>query len=137
MSKKRKIFNSIELIDIGVKGQCIGKTSDGVVLMVKNGVPGDIVDIETFRKKKNYLLGNITKYISFSKSRTDPKCEHFGTCGGCKWQNMLYDSQTQLKENKIRYSFKKICNTKVESIIKCKDKYFYRNKLEFSFTALQ
>ena len=134
MSKKRKIFNSIELIDIGVKGQCIGKTSDGVVLMVKNGVPGDIVDIETFRKKKNYLLGNITKYISFSKSRTDPKCEHFGTCGGCKWQNMLYDSQTQLKENKIRYSFKKICNTKVESIIKCKDKYFYRNKLEFSFT---
>ncbi len=134
MSRKKKIFNSVELIDIGSKGQSIGKSREGIVLMVKNGVPGDIVDIETFRKKKNYFLGNITKYISYSKSRIDPKCEHFGICGGCKWQNMLYDSQTQLKENKIRHAFKNICNTEVKSIIKCKDKYFYRNKMEFSFT---
>jgi len=102
--------------------------------MVKNGVPGDVVDIETFRKKKNYFLGNITKYHSYSKYRTDPKCEHFGTCGGCKWQNMIYDSQTKLKENKIRHSFKNLCDTKVESIVKCNEEYFYRNKLEFSFT---
>ena len=107
MSRKRKIFNSVELIDIGSKGQSIGKSHEGIVLMVKNGVPGDIVDIETFRKKKNYFLGNITNYVSYSKSRIDPKCEHFGICGGCKWQNMLYDSQTQLKENKIDMHLKK------------------------------
>ena len=52
MSRKRKIFNSVELIDIGSKGQSIGKSREGIVLMVKNGVPGDVVDIETFRKKK-------------------------------------------------------------------------------------
>tara|TARA_B110000305_G_scaffold91351_1_gene103003 strand:- start:2121 stop:3518 length:1398 start_codon:yes stop_codon:yes gene_type:complete len=134
MGSKRKNFSSIELVDIGSKGQSIGKSDEGIVLMVKNGVPGDIVDIETFRKKKNYFLGNITKYHSYSKYRTDPKCEHFGTCGGCKWQNMIYDSQTKLKENKIRHSFKNLCDTKVEPIVKCNEEYFYRNKLEFSFT---
>ena len=134
MSNKRKVFNSVELIDIGSKGQSIGKSNEGIVLMVKNGVPGDIVDVETFSKKKNYFLANITNYVSYSKSRVDPKCEHFGTCGGCKWQNMSYDSQTLFKEKKIRHAFKNICETKIESIIKCKDQYYYRNKLEFSFT---
>ena len=71
-------------MDIGSKGQSIAKSSEGIVIMVKNGVPGDIVDIKTYRKKKNYFLGNITKYQSYSKIRVEPKCEHFGTCGGCK-----------------------------------------------------
>ena len=135
MSKKIKIFNSVEIIDIGSKGQSIAKNSEGIVIMVKNGVPGDIVDIKTYKKKKKYFLGNITKYHSYSKLRVEPKCEHFGTCGGCKWQNMIYDSQTQFKENKIRHSFKKIFNSiEVNPIIKCNEEYFYRNKLEFSFT---
>ena len=135
MSKKIKIFNSIEIIDIGSKGQSIAKNSEGIVIMLKNGVPGDIVDIKTYKKKKKYFLGNITKYHSYSKLRVEPKCEHFGTCGGCKWQNMIYDSQTQFKENKIRHSFKKIFNSiEVNPIIKCNEEYFYRNKLEFSFT---
>ncbi len=135
MSKKIKIFNSIEIIDIGSKGQSIAKNSEGIVIMLKNGVPGDIVDIKTYKKKKRYFLGNIIKYHSYSKLRAEPKCEHFGTCGGCKWQNMIYDSQTQFKENKIRHSFKSICNNiKVNPIIKCEEEYYYRNKLEFSFT---
>ena len=135
MSKKIKIFNSVEIIDIGSKGQSIAKNSEGIVIMLKNGVPGDIVDIKTYKKKKKYFLGNITKYHSYSKLRVEPKCEHFGTCGGCKWQNMIYDSQTQFKENKIRHSFKKIFNSiEVNPIIKCNEEYFYRNKLEFSFT---
>ena len=62
MSRKKKIFNSVELIDIGSKGQSIAKNDDGIILMVKNGVPGDIVDVETYKKKKNYFLGNIIKY---------------------------------------------------------------------------
>jgi len=135
VSKKIKIFNSVEIIDIGSKGQSIAKNSEGIVIMLKNGVPGDIVDIKTYKKKKKYFLGNITKYHSYSKLRVEPKCEHFGTCGGCKWQNMIYDSQTQFKENKIRHSFKKIFNSiEINPIIKCNEEYFYRNKLEFSFT---
>jgi 23S rRNA (uracil1939-C5)-methyltransferase len=132
---KNKLFESVEIFDIGSKGQTIAKSNEGIVLMVKNGVPGDIVDIKTYRKKKNYFLGNIVNYQSYSKYRVNPKCEHFGLCGGCKLQNISYDYQTKLKENKIKHSFNKIFkNVNINSILKCKDQFNYRNKLEFSFT---
>ena len=132
---KNKLFESVEIFDIGSRGQTIAKSDEGIVLMVKNGVPGDIVDIKTYRKKKNYYLGNIVNYHSYSKFRVDPKCEHFGLCGGCKLQNISYDYQTKLKEDKIKYSLNKIFkNVNVNPILKCKDQFNYRNKLEFSFT---
>ena len=132
---KNKLFESVEIFDIGSKGQTIAKSDEGIVLMVKNGVPGDIVDIKTYRKKKNYYLGNIVNYHSYSKFRVDPKCEHFGLCGGCKLQNISYDYQTKLKEDKIKHSLNKIFqNVNINPILKCKDQFNYRNKLEFSFT---
>ena len=132
---KNKIFLSVKIFDLGSKGQSIAKTDEGIVLMVKNGVPGDIVDIKTYRKKKNYFLGNIIKYHSYSKNRIDPVCEHFGLCGGCKLQNISYITQTKLKEDKIRHSITRIFNDAiVNPIIICDKKFFYRNKLEFSFT---
>ena len=135
MSRKNKKFDSVEIIDIGSKGQSIAKSKEGIVLMVKKGVPGDVVDIETYRNKKNYYLGNITRYHSMSKLRVEPHCEHFGTCGGCKWQNVIYDAQTDLKEKKIKHAIQNVFdNCKIEPIIKCENQYFYRNKLEFSFT---
>ena len=132
---KNKLFESVEIFDIGSKGQTIAKSDEGIVLMVKNGVPGDIVDIKTYRKKKNYFLGNIVNYQSYSKYRVNPKCEHFGLCGGCKLQNISYDYQTKLKEDKIKHSLNKIFqNVNINPILKCKDQFNYRNKLEFSFT---
>ena len=132
---KNKIFDSVKIFDLGSKGQSIAKSEQGIVIMVKNGVPGDVVDIKTYRKKKNYFLGNITKYHSFSKNRIEPVCKHFGLCGGCKLQNISYDFQTELKENKIKHSISRIFNdVKINPIIKCENKFFYRNKLEFSFT---
>ena len=132
---KNKIFSSVKIFDLGSKGQSIAKSDQGIVLMVKNGVPGDIVDIKTYRKKKNYFLGNIIKYHSFSKDRIEPICKHFGLCGGCKLQNISYDTQTKLKEDKIKYSISRIFNDVIiNPIIKCENKFFYRNKLEFSFT---
>ena len=73
---KNKIFLSVKIFDLGSKGQSIAKSDEGIVLMVKNGVPGDIVDIKTYRKKKNYFLGNIIKYHSYSKNRIDYKTSH-------------------------------------------------------------
>ena len=132
---KNKIFLSVKIFDLGSKGQSIAKSDEGIVLMVKNGVPGDIVDIKTYRKKKNYFLGNIIKYHSYSKNRIDPTCKHFGVCGGCKLQNISYDTQTKLKEDKIKHSITRIFNdAKINSIVKCDNQFFYRNKLEFSFT---
>ena len=70
-----------------------------------------------------------------SDLRTKAECEHFGTCGGCKWQDVLYDAQTDLKEKKIKYAIQQVFDKcKIEPIIKCENQYFYRNKLEFSFT---
>ena len=69
MKKNKKIFNNVNVLDIGAKGLSICKTKEDIVIMVKNGVPGDIVDVETYKKKKNYFLGNITKYHSFSKNK--------------------------------------------------------------------
>lgn len=135
MKKNKKIFNNVNVLDIGAKGLSICKTKEDIVIMVKNGVPGDIVDVETYKKKKNYFLGNITKYHSFSKNRTNPKCSHFGLCGGCGWQNMLYESQTKYKELKIKHLFKNIFNIdEVKPIVNCDENFYYRNKLEFSFT---
>ena len=86
-------------------------------------------------QKKNYFLGNIIKYHSYSKNRIDPTCKHFGVCGGCKLQNISYDTQTKLKEDKIKHSITRIFNdAKINSIVKCDNQFFYRNKLEFSFT---
>ena len=65
---KNKIFLSVKIFDLGSKGQSIAKSDEGIVLMVKNGVPGDVVDIKTYRKKKNYFLGNIIKYYYSSIS---------------------------------------------------------------------
>lgn len=135
MKKKRVIFKNVNVLDIGSKGLSICKTKEDVIVMVKNGVPGDIVDIETYKRRKNYFLGNIIKYHSFSKSRTNPKCSHFGLCGGCGWQNMLYKSQTKYKELKIKHLFKNIFNIdKINPIVNCDENFYYRNKLEFSFT---
>ena len=132
---KNIVFESVKIYDIGSKGQSIAKSDDGIVLMVKNGVPGDVVDIKTYRKKKNYYLGNIIKYHSYSKHRVEPLCEHFGLCGGCKLQNISYDYQTKLKEDKIKHSLNNLFeNVIIDPIIKCKKKFEYRNKLEFSFT---
>ena len=132
---KNIVFESVKICDIGSKGQSIAKSDDGIVLMVKNGVPGDVVDIKTYRKKKNYYLGNIIKYHSYSKHRVEPLCEHFGLCGGCKLQNISYDYQTKLKEDKIKHSLNNLFeNVIIDPIIKCKKKFEYRNKLEFSFT---
>ena len=126
---KNKLFESVKIFDIGSRGQTVAKSDEGIVLMVKNGVPGDIVDIKTYRKKKNYYLGNIVNYHSYSKFRVDPKCEHFGLCGGCKLQNISYDYQTKLKEDKIKYSLNKIFqNVNINPILKCKDQFNYRNK---------
>lgn len=133
--RKKKFFEKVKVSDLGSKGNSICKTDDGQVLIVKNGVPGDVVDVITYKKRKNYFLGNIKNFHELSKDRIQPKCTHFGVCGGCKWQNINYDAQVKFKENKIRHLFKPFgVDDKFDSIIKVENQFHYRNKVEFSFT---
>ena len=138
-NRKRKapiIINNIEIIDTASKGKAIAK-HEGRVIFVEGGVPGDICDIQLVKRKKKYWQAQIKKTHTHSKIRTEPKCEHFGVCGGCKWQNMKYKSQLDFKQNEVINNLRKIGGIKIQKnpkIIASKNKYFYRNKMEFTFS---
>ena len=139
MSRKnrKQIFTNIDIIDAGAKGKVIGKAPDGKVIFLSNAVPGDIVDVQTFKKRKAYYEGKAIKFIKLSEKRAIPKCEHFGTCGGCKWQHMDYEQQLYYKEKEVVNNLLRIGHLKlpeVTPILASEQHYFYRNKMEFSFS---
>ena len=135
--KKNPIINEkIEIIDTANKGKAIAKHDDRVII-VDNGVPGDICDISVYKRRRKYWQAEIKKIHKYSQYRVTPKCEHFGICGGCKWQNMQYNSQLKFKEKEVLNNLKrigKIDTTNHEKIIGSKEDYFYRNKMEFTFS---
>ncbi len=133
----RKIFENIEVIDAGAKGKSIGKAPDGKVIFINNAIPGDIVTIQTTKKKRAYYEGTAINFSEYSDKRTHPICEHFGTCGGCKWQHMGYDYQLFYKQKEVENNLKRLGGLElpeISPIIGSKDQYFYRNKMEFSFS---
>ncbi|MEC7829387.1 MAG: 23S rRNA (uracil(1939)-C(5))-methyltransferase RlmD [Bacteroidota bacterium] len=140
MSSKFKNFLISDAVieSITSSGAGVARTNHGAVVFIKNCIPGDIVDLEVFKKKKNKLHGKILKFKFLSKDRVTPKCEHFGICGGCKWQNMNYNAQLHHKDIEIKQIFKKIGNVQIKKylpIVECKEHYGFRNKMEFSFSS--
>ncbi|WP_416442779.1 23S rRNA (uracil(1939)-C(5))-methyltransferase RlmD [Leeuwenhoekiella sp. A16] len=133
----RKVFHQIEVIDAGAKGKAIAKATDGRVIFVNNAVPGDIVDVQTTKKRKAYFEGTAIHIHKYSPKRTEPVCKHFGTCGGCKWQNMAYEYQLDYKQNEVVNNLKRVGKVdlpEVTPISGSARQYFYRNKMEFSFS---
>ncbi len=134
--KKSYIFENIEVVDAAAKGKSVAKTDDGRVVFLSNAIPGDIVDIQTGKKRKSYFEGKAIKFHKFSDRRAEPVCKHFGVCGGCKWQHMKYDSQLYFKEKEVVQNLKRIGHLElpeITPILGCEKQYFYRNKMEFSF----
>ena len=139
MSRKNKkqVFTNIEVIDAGAKGKAIAKAPDGKVIFLPNAVPGDVVDVQTFKKRKAYYEGKAIEFLKFSEKRTEPVCEHFGVCGGCKWQDMAYEHQLYYKQKEVTNNLTRIGHIElpeVTPILGSKKQYFYRNKMEFSFS---
>lgn len=140
MSKNKKgplILKDITLTTAGSKGASIGKTSEGKTLLVKNAVPGDVVDVRITKKKRKYLEGNAVAVHHESEYRTGAECDHFGVCGGCKWQNMKYDAQLHFKQKEVKDNLERIGKVETKNFLPIlgSDKiYFYRNKMEFSFS---
>ncbi|MEC8885132.1 MULTISPECIES: 23S rRNA (uracil(1939)-C(5))-methyltransferase RlmD [Leeuwenhoekiella] len=135
--KSRKIFSNVLVTDAGAKGKSIAKAPDGRVIFISNAVPGDVVDIQTMKQRKAYYEGKAIKIHEYSPKRTEPVCKHFGTCGGCKWQNMHYDYQLEYKQREVVNNLQrlgKIDLPDITPISGSKDIYFYRNKMEFSFS---
>ncbi|MBU2951805.1 23S rRNA (uracil(1939)-C(5))-methyltransferase RlmD [Tamlana agarivorans] len=134
---RKQVFENVEVIDAGAKGKTIAKAPDGKVIFLPNAVPGDIVDVQTFKKRKAYYEGKATVFHKLSDKRTAPQCEHFGTCGGCKWQDMAYEHQLFYKQKEVTNNLTRIGHIElpeVTPILGAANQYFYRNKMEFSFS---
>ena len=131
------IFNHIKVLDAGAKGVSVAKAPDGKVIFIPNVVPGDVVDIQTLKKRKAYYEGKAVKFHELSEHRIEPICEHFGVCGGCKWQNMNYSQQLFYKQNEVKSHLQRIGKIELpefESILGSEKQFFYRNKMEFGFS---
>ncbi|MBB1150711.1 MULTISPECIES: 23S rRNA (uracil(1939)-C(5))-methyltransferase RlmD [unclassified Myroides] len=134
---ERIVFENVEVLDAGAKGVSVAKAPDGKVIFIPNVVPGDIVDIQTVKKRKAYYEGIAIKIHHFSKNRIEPVCQHFGACGGCKWQNMSYEQQLFYKNQEVQNNLKRIGKIELpefEPILGSEKTLFYRNKMEFSFS---
>jgi len=135
--KKRIVFEQVAVIDAAAKGKTVAKAPDGRVIFLSNAVPGDIVDVRTTKKRKAYFEGVAIKFYSFSDMRTSPECQHFGICGGCKWQHMAYEHQLFYKQREVANNLRRIGHLELPGVLPIlgsKSPYFYRNKMEFSFS---
>lgn len=137
--KKRKeiLLENIEVLRAGAKGVSIGKTEEGQTVLIQNAVPGDCVHVSVFKKKANYMEGKAIEIVRKSPDRVAPVCVHFGTCGGCKWQDLSYDAQLRFKQDEVENNLKRIGGFEdltYEPILGSKEIYYYRNKLEYTFS---
>ncbi|WP_433829409.1 23S rRNA (uracil(1939)-C(5))-methyltransferase RlmD [Flavobacterium anhuiense] len=131
------VFHQIQVLDAGAKGVSVAKAPDGKVIFIPNVVPGDVVDVQTLKKRKAYYEGKAVKFHELSEYRVEPICEHFGVCGGCKWQNMKYSQQLAFKQNEVKNHLQRIGKIELpefEAILGSEKQFFYRNKMEFSFS---
>lgn len=139
MGRKRveRFENDLKVIDINAKGMGVAKTAEGAVCFIKKVVPGDIVDVRIYKKRRGYFEAEPTRWIEKSKQRTEPVCDHFGVCGGCKWQHLSYQGQIDFKEKGVVHNLKHIGKVEVQEILPIAgvtNPYYYRNKMEFSFS---
>lgn len=135
-AKQQIVLENVEIIDAAAEGKAIAKV-DGMVIFVPFAVPGDVVDILILKKKKSYAEGRVVTYKKLSDKRAPLQCPHFGTCGGCKWQNMQYSEQLKYKQQQVRDNLERLggLNTSMMRPICGSEKiFYYRNKLEFTFS---
>jgi 23S rRNA (uracil1939-C5)-methyltransferase len=131
-----QIFEKVTIIDAGAEGKAVGRVEDRVVF-VPFAVPGDIVDIQVTKKHKKYYEGKVIRCHIPSDKRVDPFCDHFGTCGGCRWQNMRYEDQLFFKQKQVQDHLTrigKLSDFELLPIIPSSQTTYYRNKLEYTFS---
>ena len=139
MRKKKTdiILENVLIEGIAAESKAIARI-DGVVLFVEYAVPGDVVNVKVIKKKKNYMEGVITSIVKPSAQREEPFCEHFGVCGGCKWQHLPYEMQLKAKQQQVYDQLVRIGHLdipEISPIIPSDEIRYYRNKLDFTFSS--
>ncbi len=130
------VLHDIEILDAGAEGKSIAR-HENKVIFVSNAVPGDVVDLQITRNKKSFMEGKAIKIHTFSEKRAQAFCEHFGVCGGCKWQHMQYKFQLFYKQKQVVDNFERIAKLEmpaINPIVASEAETNYRNKLEFTFS---
>ncbi len=136
MSRKKKpypILENITITDIAAEGKSLVRIND-LVVFVPFCVPGDVVDLQIKRKKHSYAEAEVVRFIKYSDKRTEPMCEHFGICGGCKWQNLPYEEQLAFKQQQVHDQLTRIGKIELPEFMPIKGSVKtseYRNKLDF------
>lgn len=136
VKKQLPLFENISILDAGAEGKAVAKVND-LVIFVQNAVPGDVADLQLVMKKKNFAEAKAVKFHTFSDKRIPAVCQHFGVCGGCKWQNMSYEWQLFYKHKQVSDNLQRIGKIdlpEIEKILPSAKTEFYRNKLEFTFS---
>ena len=134
--KELPLVEKVRITDIGAEGNALARV-DNLVVFVPMLIPGDIADIQVIKKRKKYLEGRVVKIHEYSADRIEPKCIHFGICGGCKWQHLPYNLQLKYKEKQVKDNLIRIGKAElpvINPIIGSSEIYYYRNKLEFTFS---
>lgn len=134
--RKQRILENIEIEDFAAEGKTIARV-DNRVVFIKGGAPGDVADLKIVKKSKNFLEAIPVKFHRLSPERTEPFCQHFGTCGGCKWQHIPYEKQLAFKQQQVIDNFERLGKFEIPEsnpIMGSTEEKFYRNKLEFTFS---
>ena len=139
MSRKRKpypLLQGVEITGVAAEGNALGRVDD-MVVFAPYGAPGDIVDIQITKKRKSYAEGRIVNIVKPGDIRIEPRCSHFGTCGGCRWQHLPYEEQLKCKQRQVEDALKRIAKVELPeiSLIKGSENIWeYRNKMEYTFS---
>ena len=139
MSRKKKLqLENVTIDAYAAEGKSVAHLDDGKVLFVENVVPGDVVNVNVVKNKKSWAQGRVTKIVQPSSQRIEPFCQHFGSCGGCKWQMLPYKQQLAYKQQQVADQLTRIGHIdlpELQSIIGSPHERYYRNKLEFTFSS--
>ena len=139
MSRKRKelpLLEGVEITGVAAEGKSIARVND-MVVFIPYGAPGDIADVKIDKKKHSYAEGHIERLITPSEIRVEPFCQHFGVCGGCKWQHLPYEEQLKYKQQQVKDAMERIAKIpipEINPILGSVNTQYYRNKLEFTFS---
>lgn len=139
VSRKRKpypLIEGVDIVGIAAEGNSIARIDD-VVVFIPYGAPGDIVDIQITKKRRNYSEGRIERIVKPSACRVTPKCSHFGICGGCRWQHIPYSVQLESKQKVVYDALTRIAKVElpeISTIMGSKNVWEYRNKMEYTFS---
>ena len=135
--KAPEIIGNVAVQDVADDGRAVGKAGD-LVVFISHAVPGDVVDVQVTRKRKNYIESVPIRFVKFSEWRVEPVCSHFDVCGGCKWQDFDYSQQLVYKHKNVSDCLIRIGKLEVPAIapvLAAEPTLFYRNKLEFTFSS--